>query len=231
VDSWLLAIGSAVWLGVLTSVSPCPLATNVVAITYLGRRVDRPRHVVISGLLYTLGRTVTYVLLGILIISGLLAIPELSLFLQENINKVLGPALLLIGLILLGVIPVRISGPGLGESFQKRMEKLGFWGAAVMGIAFALSFCPVSAALFFGSLIPLSLERESSLLMPSLYGIGTAIPVVIFAIAIGLGAGFVGKMFNALTAFERWARRITGVAAAASGVYLTLIYWFAVQLW
>lgn len=230
-EAWLIATGSAIWLGVLTSISPCPLATNVVAITYIGKRIDRPRYVVLSGLLYTVGRSLTYVLLGILIISGLLAIPELSFFLQKNINKILGPALLLIGLILLGVIPFRLSGPGIGELIQGRVEKLGIWGAAVMGIAFALSFCPVSAALFFGSLIPLSLERQSSVLMPSLYGIGTAIPVVIFAILIGLGAGFVGRMFNLLSTFEYWARRITGVVTILAGIYFILIYWFSVPLW
>jgi cytochrome c-type biogenesis protein len=229
-DSYFVAIGSAVWLGILTSISPCPLATNIAAMTYIGKQVDRPRYVLVTGLLYTLGRTVTYVVLGVLIVASVLAVPDLSFFLQEYMNKMLGPILLLVGLFLLGVFRINISGPDFSDRLQGRVLKYGIWGAVLLGLLFALSFCPVSAALFFGSLIPLAMEQQSSILMPMLYGIGTALPVVAFAMLIALGTRFIGIVFKKLATFERWARRITGVIFAGIGLYFMIVYLLDLQI-
>jgi len=175
-DALLLGVASALWLGILTSISPCPLATNIAAISFIGRRVGSTRHVLLSGLIYALGRMVTYLALGILLVASILSVPEVSNFLQEYMNKLLGPILVLVGMFLLELIQPNLSGSGISEKMQRRVEKSGVWGAGILGIIFALSFCPLSAALFFGSLIPLSLKHGSSVFLPSLYGIGTALP-------------------------------------------------------
>lgn len=229
-DSYAIALGSAAWLGILTSISPCPLATNIAAITYIGRRVDNPRKVVAAGLLYTLGRMVTYLALGILIVASVLSIPELAMFLQQNMNKFLGPILIVVGMFLLNLISFSLPGGGLGSSMQGRVERFGIWGAALLGMLFALSFCPVSAALFFGSLIPLAVEHQSSIMMPTVYGIGTALPVIVFAFVIAISTRLVGVMFNKLKTIEKWARKITGVVFIAVGIYYTLIYIFGISI-
>jgi cytochrome c biogenesis protein CcdA len=223
-DPFLLGVLSACWLGILTSISPCPLATNIAAISYVSRTVDRPGYVILTGLLYTLGRTITYVLLGVLIVAGTLAIPDVSFFLQRHMNKILGPLLLVVGVILLGLLPFRLSGPTFADRLRGRVEKYGLAGALFLGFVFALSFCPVSAALFFGSLIPIALEQQSSIVVPSAYGLGTALPVVVFAVLVALGARYVGAAFNRLTAFETWARRITGAVFVGIGLYFILAY-------
>jgi cytochrome c biogenesis protein CcdA len=222
-----LALGtaSALWLGVLTSVSPCPLATNVAAVSFIGQRVDRPRLVLGGGLLYSLGRMVAYVALGALIVAGFLAVPSASQFLQRHMNRVLGPVLIVAGIVLLGLLRFGLPGLGrTGERAQKRLAAAGLWGAAPLGLLFALSFCPVSAALFFGSLVPLALRLESPALLPMVYGAGTALPVLVFAFLLALGARFVGVALNRLSQVERWARRVTGLVFVAVGIYMTLAY-------
>ena len=163
--------------------------------------------------------------------AGALAISDLSFFLQRNMNKILGPVLLLAGLVLLGTIKFKMSGPTFADRLQGKIEKYGLWGAGILGLLFALSFCSVSAGLFFGSLIPLAVEHESSVLMPTLYGIGTALPVFVFATLIAVGARFVGVTFNRLATFEKWARRVTAVIFILVGVHYCLTYLFNVQLW
>ena len=220
----LLAAGSAFWLGILTSISPCPLATNIAAITYIGRQVGRPGQVLLTGLVYTLGRSVVYVGVGGLIVGSVLAMPKLSFFLQEHFNKFLGPILIAVGLVLLELIRLRIPGLSVGQKMQERVAGYGVWGGGLLGMLFALSFCPISAALFFGSLIPLAIQHQSNILMPTVYGVGTALPVVGFAIIIAVGARYIGDIFDRLAVFERWARRITGVVFILVGLYLSAIY-------
>jgi len=227
----VIGAGSAVWLGFLTSISPCPLATNVAAISYLGRRVDSPRHVIGGGLLYTLGRAVAYVGLGSLVIMGLLSMPEMSRFLQRHMNRILGPVLIVAGIFLLELVRPVLPGSGRwGERVRRRLTTRGIWGAAPLGAFFALSFCPVSAALFFGSLVPLAVRFHSPVLYPTLYGAGTALPVVGFAILIAFGTRFVAQAFDRLTIVERWARRLTGLVFVGVGIYMTMIYSLGFQI-
>lgn len=227
----VVSAGSAVWLGLLTSVSPCPLATNVAAISFLGRRVDSPRHVLGGGLLYTAGRAVAYVGLGCVFVMGLLSVPETSQFLQRHMNRILGPVLIVTGVFLLEWLRPVLPGFGRrGEQLRLRLEAKGIWGSLPLGALFALSFCPVSAALFFGGLVPLAVRFDSPVVFPTLYGAGTALPVVAFAILIAFGARFVAKAFNRLTAAERWARRLTGVVFLGVGIYMTSVYTVGVQL-
>ena len=224
----LLGIASAVWLGILTSISPCPLATNIAAISFIGRRIGSPRAVVGTGLLYTLGRTLVYVALGTLLVSSLLSAPIVSHVVQKYMNKLLGPILILVGMVLVGLIQFKTKGSGLGERVGKRVETWGIWSGLALGVVFALSFCPGSAALFFGSLVPLAVKHESRLLLPMVYGGGTALPVLVFAILIVLGTRAVGRAFNRITQFEWWARRLTGVIFIGIGVYFSLAYIFRV---
>lgn len=231
VSEAVISAGSALWLGLLTSLSPCPLATNVAAISYLGRRVDSPRHVLGGGLLYTAGRTASYVVLGFVCVMGLLSMPETSQFLQRHMNRILGPILIVTGVLLLEWIRPVLPGMGqAGERLRQRLGAKGVWGALPLGALFALSFCPVSAALFFGSLVPLAVRFDSPVLFPSLYGVGTALPVVAFALLIAFGTRFVAKAFNSLTVVERWARRVTGIVFVGVGVYMTLVYTLGVQI-
>jgi len=225
-----LALGaaSALWLGILTSISPCPLATNIAAISYIGRRVSSTRQVFVTGLLYTLGRTLAYLALAMVLVATALSVPQISLFLQKYMHLLLGPILILVGMFLLGLIQFSMGGSGVSERMQKRVDALGIWGALLLGIVFALSFCPTSAALFFGSLIPLSLSANSSVMLPVVYGIGTAVPVLVFAVLIAVSAQSVGKAFNVLSKIEWWARMITGGIFVLAGVYFALKYIFEV---
>ena len=220
-DPTLLASASALWLGLLTSVSPCPLAANIAALSYVGRHVGSPRRALAAGVLYTLGRTVVYVALAAALISALLSMVTVSATLQRLAAKVLGPLLVVVGVALLGMIPL----PSFGGGLSARTERLaahGVWGAAPLGMVFALAFCPVSAALYFGSLIPLATAHGSRLLLPSLYGVGTALPVLGFAILLATGAATLGGTYERLRRVERWARPATGIVFILAGLYETL---------
>jgi cytochrome c biogenesis protein CcdA len=223
-----LAIGTAIWLGILTSISPCPMATNIAAISFIGRQVGRPRFVLFSGGLYALGRTLAYVLLAALVLAGLLAGDVSSRFLQKYLNLVLGPVLIIAGMILLGMLGDAISLNLVGKGVQERAAKGGLLWSAILGFLFALSFCPVSAGLYFGALMPLAAGQQSPLMIPGLYGIGTAIPVVAFAFLIAFGSQYVGKAFNRLTQVERWLRITTGVVFILAGIYLSLTHVYGV---
>jgi cytochrome c-type biogenesis protein len=224
----LLFAASAFWLGFLTSVSPCPLATNIAAISYVGRRLESPRLVLAGGLLYTAGRVLTYTLLGVLLVSSVLSAPSAALILQKYLNKVLGPVLILVGMGLLELITFGSFGAGLATRLQARAERAGLLGALLLGIVFSLSFCPVSATLFFGSLLTLAVKARSGVVLPAVYGIGTGLPVVAFAILVALGARSIGKVFDRVALFEKWARRVTGVVFVGIGIYYTLVYIFRV---
>lgn len=229
-DTFWVALGSAFWLGILTSLSPCPLATNIAAISFIGRKVGDSHKVLLSGTAYTVGRMLAYLLLAVIVIAGILSIPGISNFLQEYMNKILGPLLILVGLVLLEIIPLRLSGISAGEKSERLARKGGLGGAAALGFIFALSLCPVSAALFFGSLIPLSVKHSSTFLLPSIYGIATGLPVLVFAFVIAFSAGSLGKLFNKMTLIDKWVRRITGVIFVAVGIYYSLIYIFGMMI-
>ncbi len=227
-DDTVLAIGSAIWLGILTAISPCPLATNIAAVSFIARRVDNPRAAVATGVLYAIGRSLVYVTLGALLVASVMAATSVSHWLQKYMNKILGPVLILVGMILLDLISVGSFGGGLSERVGKRVEGWGIWSGLALGVVFALSFCPSSAALFFGSLLPLSIKYESSLLLPSIYGASTALPVIVFAVLIAVGAKAVGKAFDRVASFERWARLVTGIIFIAVGVYFALRFVFGI---
>ncbi len=219
---FLLALTSAFWLGILTSISPCPLATNIAAISYVGRNAGSPTRVLLSGVLYALGRVVVYTLLAALLVASALSSPQVSLWLQSNLNKFIGPLLIVVGMILLGLLSVELKGSGVSEGLRHHVDRFGLAGAGLLGVAFALSFCPVSAALYFGSLLPLAVSAESTLLVPAVYGIATGLPVIVFAVLFTAGTKWVGAAFNRLVQTEWWIRQGTGATILVVGLYLTL---------
>lgn len=227
----LLSIGAALWLGVLTSIHPCPMANNVAAISFLARRFGSPRRVLLAGLAFTAGRVVVYAALGAALAGGLMSAPHVSTFLQKYANAALGPLMIFVAAAMLGWIPLNFSASAVGERVQQQAEKGGLWGAALLGAAFALSFCPLPAAYFFGNVIPLAASQNSAVLVPVAFGVGTGLPVLAFAFLAALGASAVSKTFNRLQKFETWGRRLTAGVFLLVGAYYCLVYLFGVQLW
>ena len=205
-----IAIASAFWLGILTAICPCPMATNIAAISFISKRVDSPLVVLVTGVVYTLGRMIAYTVLGVLILQGLFASPHVSHLLQKYMGLFTGPLLVLVGMVLLQLISFPSVGIGLGH-FQERLAKQGVLGSFFLGIFLALAFCPSSAAIYFGRVIPASIEQGSAVLIPCVYGIATGLPVIGVSFMIAFGANRIGAVYAALSNVEVWARRITGI--------------------
>ncbi len=153
---------------------------------------------------------------------------NLSFFLQNNVNKILGPILIVVGMILVGLINFNVSGFGQSKRLERWVDALGLGGAFLLGAVFALSFCPVSAALFFGSLIPIALASGSGLIVPSAYGVATGLPVLVFAVLLAAGVKQMSSIFNRVARYELWIRRLTGVIFILVGIYYCLIYIFRI---
>jgi len=210
---------SAVWLGILTSISPCPLASNIAAVSFIVKKIEHPLYVFNSGVFYTLGRVIGYTALGVLITSSLLSIPQTSYFLQHYLNKILGPVLIIAGFLLLGVVHVPFFSSSVTVKTAERIKDFGAFGSLLLGVLFALSFCPISAAIFFGSLIPLALKNSSQVVMPSLYGMGTGLPVLGFAVVLAFGVTNLEKIFRQVRVLEYWMKRVTGIIFILVGIY------------
>lgn len=245
----LLYVGAALYLGILTSISPCPLATNIAAVSYIGRKVENSRAVIHAGVLYTLGRCLLYLALAAFLTATATSIPAFSVFLQKYMHLVLGPVFLVLGMFLVGLVTVTTGGAMMSERMQKRVDAMGIWGALVLGILFAVSFCPTSAVWFFG-LLALTMGSEAgavtavlekvgialpeasipggSLLLPLVYGIGTALPVLVVATLLAYSARAVGKTYNVLSQVEWWARMTTGWVFILVGIYFNLVYVFEI---
>lgn len=215
----ILPFVSALWLGILTSISPCPLATNIAAVSFLSKKINHPKQVLQSSIAYTVGRMLTYAVLGIVIITSLASVPATANFLQKYMNKILGPVLLIVGLFLLEIIKINIPSFSISKDKQTTLAESGVKGSFVLGVIFALSFCPIAAALFFGSLIPLALKSTYGIILPFFYGVGTGIPVVVFALGIAMGVTSFSKWFHKATTFELYMRKLTGTVFIFIGIY------------
>jgi len=220
----LITFGSAIWLGILTSISPCPLATNVAAISFLAKKINHPKAVLLAGSAYTLGRMAAYAILGVVIITSIAGIPSVANFLQKYMNRILGPLLFVVGLFLLGAIRFNAPGFSLSKEKQESLARSGAKGAFLLGAIFALSFCPLSAALFFGSLIPLALSSKAGIVLPFFFGIGTGLPVMLFAIGIALGVLSASHWFHKIATVEKYTRKITGIIFVLVGLYFIWNY-------
>lgn len=219
-----MAFITALWLGILTSVSPCPLATNIAAISFLSKKINRPRAVLLCGIFYTFGRMASYAVLGVIIVKSLVSVPGVANFLQKYMNNALGPILIIAGLFLLDILRFNFPCFSFSKKTHESLSGAGIKGSFVLGAVFTLSFCPISAALFFGSLIPLSLNNNYGIALPFIYGIGTGLPVVLFAIGISLGTKTIGIWFNRVSRLEIYTRKITGVIFILVGLYYIWMY-------
>ncbi|QBF83269.1 sulfite exporter TauE/SafE family protein [Shewanella maritima] len=220
---WFIVLSSALWFGVLTSISPCPLASNIAAVSFLSKQVDTPAQSISMGLFYCVGRMLSYILLAALLLYTATSAPRLSSFLQTQMNVIIGPILIVVGGCLLGWISLPTSNWSISHRLQKSLAGQGKLGALSLGSLFALSFCPTSAALFFASLLPLIIAQQSSLLIPSIYGFGTAIPVLMVALLLQFGSLKVASFYQKVTQVEMLARMASGgVFLLAGGFYCWL---------
>jgi cytochrome c-type biogenesis protein len=214
---WLTAI----LLGLMTSISPCPLATNITAIGFISKDLENRNRVFFNGLFYTLGRAFTYTLIPLIIYFGADRF-KFSGFFQRYGEKIIGPLLLLIGIFMFDII--RINFPGLGRLSEK-MEKRKSWrfiDALILGILFALAFCPYSGVLYFGMLVPLTVSSASGLFLPVIFAIATGIPVIIIAGVLAYTVSGIGGLYNKLKTFELWFRRVIAIVFIIVGLYYIL---------
>ncbi len=218
-------IFTAFILGLMTAISPCPLATNITAIGYISKDIESQRKVFVNGLVYTLGRAISYTSIGLLFFFGASQF-EFAGFFQKWGEKLLGPFLIIIGLFMLGVLKLRI--PGIGSLTEKMENKSnsGFWGVLLLGIVFALAFCPYSGVLYFGMLMPMTISSTSGLYLPLFFAIATGIPVIIFAWLIAFSLGSLGNVYNKLKTFELWFRRAVAALFIGVGMYYIFTIYF-----
>jgi cytochrome c biogenesis protein CcdA len=224
--SLLFSSLSALWIGILASVSPCPLASNIAAFSFIEKDCGNNRSVLLSGGAYTLGRMATFSVLGSLIVNGIMAIPSVSMALQRHMNMFIGPILLVVSVFVLDLLDL----PAFSFTKHLRSKALfrGPGGAFVMGIIFALALCPVSAALFFGGLIPLATKEGSSVVLPAVFGIGTALPVSILAVSLSFGVSALSGSAASLHALQEKIRLATGILLTGTGLYFSLTYTFKI---
>lgn len=225
----LLAAGPAFVLGFLTSISPCLLATNVTAISFIARRIDRPRYIILSGAFYTLGQALGFVALAAVVVSSLVSVPAVSHWLQKYMFRVLGPILIVVGMFLIELLTVSLGNGRLKGWAQRFGRSGGLWATALLGLLFAMSFCPTTAALFFGGLIPLAVAQESKIFLPLAYSVGVSLPVVAIVLVIGFAANLLGRIMRRVSEVEWWLRRTAGAVFIAVGIYFTLAY--SLKLW
>ena len=221
IDVYNIPVLTAFLVGILTSISPCPLATNITAIAYISKDVKTPRHTLLNGLLYTLGRGISYTLLAALIYFGLSSF-QISRIFQGWGDKVLGPILIILGLIMLGVIKINIpSNSQRLEKFKLWIATKGYIGSLLLGMLFAFAFCPYSGVLFFGVLTPLILKSAGGLLLPAFFALGTGLPVIIFSIIIAFSIQKVGKALSIVSKVEKAVRYVVSFIFVAVGIYYT----------
>lgn len=215
---WLAAFA----LGLLTAISPCPLATNITATAYIAKGFQDKRMVVWSGVLYTLGRAFSYVAIAVILYLGASKF-HVARLLQGNGEKWLGPIMLLIGLIMLGVIPLNFKGSNMLQKISERVGK-GWAGAFLMGAIFALAFCPYSGVLYFGMLIPMTLAAPEAFSIPFIFALGTGLPVLLFTYLLAFSMEKVGAWFNAIQKVEKVLRYVAGAVFVLAGIYYILIF-------
>lgn len=212
-------------LGLMTAISPCPLATNISAIGFISRDIENRKRVFMSGLVYTLGRAISYTALAVILFFGASQF-DISMIFQGWGEKFLGPLLIIIGLFMLDVIKLKFPGlSGLTEKIGEK-SKGSYWSSLLLGIVFALAFCPYSGVLYFMMLIPMTISSASGLYLPVVFALATGIPVIIFAWLLAYAVGNVGKMYTRIKAFELWFRRIVSVLFIIIGIYYSISLWF-----
>lgn len=224
-DATQLPFLTAFILGLMTAISPCPLATNITAIAFIGKDIENKHRVFINGIVYTLGRAITYTFLGLIFYFGASQF-HISSFVQQWGEKLLGPLLIIIGIFMLDFIKISFPSVGVLSKKVEEKSKSSFWGVLLLGIVFALAFCPYSGVLFFGMLIPISVTSASGLYLPLIFALGTGLPVIIFAWFIAYTVGEVGVVFNQVKRVEKVFRRFVSIVFIAVGIYYCIVYFF-----
>lgn len=222
-DQSQYAFLTAIILGLMTAISPCPLATNISAIGFISRDLEDGKRVFMNGLVYTLGRALSYTGLAVILYFGASKMNVVMIF-QGWGEKVLGPLLIVIGLFMLDVLKIKFPG------FSKLTEKIGekgkgsYWSSLLLGMVFALAFCPYSGVLYFAMLIPMTIASPEGLYLPVLFAISTGLPVILFAWLLAFAVGNVGKLYNRIKVFEGWFRRVVGVVFIGVGIYYIFLF-------
>ena len=210
---------SAFVLGIMTSISPCPLATNITAIAYISKDIKTAKHTLISGLMYMLGRAISYTLLATLIYFGFSSF-EIAKIFQGWGDKALGIVLILISLTMFGIIKINLGANNKKiEKIKEWLARQGYLRALLLGMLFALAFCPYSGVLFFGVLIPLVLSSTESLLLPPIFALGTGLPVIMFSFLLAFSVEKVSKMYNAMSKIEKVMRYAVATIFLLAGIY------------
>ena len=220
IDNYNIPVLSALLLGILTSISPCPLATNITAVAFISKDIKTPRYTILSGLFYTLGRGISYTLLAILIYFGISSFSISSIF-QGWGDKALGPVLIVIGLVMFDIIKINLKTSSKAEKIKLWLSNKGYLGSLALGMLFAFAFCPYSGVLFFGVLIPLMLKSVSGLLLPAVFALGTGLPVILFSFLIAYSMKTVSYAFQSVQKIEKWLRFGVATIFILTGLYYT----------
>ena len=216
---------AAFLIGLLAAISPCPLTTNITALAYISRNITDRKYVAVSGALYTLGRMLSYFVIGAVIILAGVNIPGLANALQSSGEIFLGPLLIVVGILMLGVVKIPVlRGGGVLSRLGEKVTKRRWLGPFLLGVIFALAFCPYTALLFFAVLIPLSIESTAGITFPAVFAIGTGLPVLIFAVLLSFGVSKVSTWLDKVTAVEKWVRRIAAVVFIGVGIYYVVLW-------
>lgn len=217
-DNSQYAFTTALILGLMTAISPCPLATNISAIGFISRDIENRRKVFINGVVYTLGRAFSYTMLAVIIFFGASKL-NISLLFQGWGEKLLGPALILIGLFMLDVVKIKFPGfSGITEKLGEK-SKGSYLSTFLLGVVFALAFCPYSGVLYFAILIPMTVTSASGLYLPVVFAVATGLPVIIFAWLLAFAVSNIGRLYNSIKVFELWFRRVVSVVFILVGIY------------
>ena len=214
-------LAAAFLIGLLASLGPCPLATNVTALGYISKEISSLRRVLLTCGLYTLGRTLAYGGLGIAVLAAGFQISRVSNSLQTLAEITLGPLLILVGLVLLDVIRPTLNMGGVWiERLSARLADWHYLGAFLLGVLFALAFCPYSAALYFGVLIPLAFKLAGGVAFPLLFGVGTSVPVIVVGVPLALGVMRFAAGLNILARVERVTRKVAALVFIGAGLFM-----------
>jgi len=209
---------SAMLLGFMTAISPCPLATNITAVGFISKDIENRNRVFLNGLLYTFGRAISYTTIALVIYLGADQF-KFSGFFQQYGEKILGPVLILIGLFMLDIIRIKFPGMNGLASKMETKTKWGYFDAMLLGMIFALAFCPYSGVLYFGMLVPMTVASASGLYLPLVFALATGIPVILFAWILAYSVGSAGIVYNRLKKFEVWFRRVVALLFIMVGIY------------
>jgi cytochrome c-type biogenesis protein len=211
---WLTAL----LLGLMTAISPCPLATNITAIGFISKDLEDRNRVFFNGLFYTLGRAITYTAIALIIFLGADQL-KFGGFFQRYGEKIIGPLLVIIGIFMLDIIKINFPGFNSLTSRMQNKKRWGYLDAILLGMVFALAFCPYSGVLYFGILVPLTVTSASGLYLPVIFAVATGIPVIIIAWVLAYTVSGIGNVYNKIKSFEIWFRRVIAVVFIIVGIY------------